>query len=104
MKCVTCKAEFDGSWTGDCPACEKAALQKFIGLNDKTSSATLIKLELDCVAGEKIVFQRSQSPGAVVDITLFNPAVAMLTVQVQPAALLLTLRALNLDQQGAGPT
>lgn len=26
MKCVTCETDFEGSWTGDCPECERRIL------------------------------------------------------------------------------
>lgn len=29
MKCVTCKTDFEGSWTGDCPECERRILAKW---------------------------------------------------------------------------
>lgn len=44
------------------------------------------KLELDCVSGEKLTFQKSSAPDAVVSVTLEGR-----TVQVTPRALLLAL-------------
>jgi hypothetical protein len=56
--------------------------------------ADLIRLELDCVSGEKIIFQRSETPGALVAVTVDGR-----TVQVKPAALLLVLLNLNLKSE-----
>jgi hypothetical protein len=56
--------------------------------------ADFIRVELDCVTGEKIIFQRSETPGALVDVTLNGQ-----TVQVKPLALLLTIKALSLQDQ-----
>lgn len=51
-----------------------------------------IRLELDCLSGEKIIMRKSDNPGALVEITLGGQ-----TVNVRPAALLLVLKTITAE-------
>ncbi len=61
-------------------------------MNNKTPTPVIICLELDCVTGEKIVFQRSNQSDALVTVSVNGQR-----VEVKPAALLLVIQALNLE-------
>jgi hypothetical protein len=50
----------------------------------------IIQLDLDCVTGEKLMFRRSNTPGALVEVTLNDQQVS-----VKPQTLLLALLTLQ---------
>lgn len=58
------------------------------------SEPVVIRVDLDCVTGEKLTFQRSETPGALVRVTLNGQH-----VDVQPQSLLLAAQALNLNEK-----
>lgn len=51
-----------------------------------------IRLEIDCVTGEKLIFLKSDAPGALVQVTLNGE-----TVQVRPPALLMAIKLFGED-------